>query len=331
MSTTYRTCHFFHDDGRPCNFHLNHRVRLMRMAKARARNERFDLSLPPLESMHAVQSALSQVGEALAADMIDLKRADRLIRVLTVSGRHLLRADKWPASPYHSDQPGPAVDLAAHGLPLDLNLDIPPETAYPPPDHLPGVILSGGGAPSAPPQSKDPFGPQNPHGSYHEVATPPDLSSRAEGAASASGVEGPAFSLGGDSDFDFRPDHPVTPDNVELADVLHTQGMDAFTARRLQLERNLRRRQLRLNRKRYADIAAQRNLRYAAERLAERKLAEQKAQDRPADQQPESGWPTPASVAGVEASPDAAKKPPASAATETTLKAADKAALSPTG
>ena len=135
----FRTCTFIHDDGNLCNsaavtdrnlcfYHLDHRARLMRMAQYRARGQRFDLQLPPLESMHAVQSALTQLSEALAADMIELKRADRLIRVLNLASRNLLKADKWPASPYHSDQPAPrAVNLTAnYGLPNDLDLNTHP-------------------------------------------------------------------------------------------------------------------------------------------------------------------------------------------------------------
>ena len=140
----YRTCTYIRDDGNICNsaavtdrnlclYHLEHRARLMRMAQYRARGQRFYLQLPPLESMHAVQSALTQLSEALAADMIELKRADRLIRVLNIASRNLLKADKWPASPYHSDQPAPAVDLAAsYGLPNDLDLSTPAEVAFPP-------------------------------------------------------------------------------------------------------------------------------------------------------------------------------------------------------
>ena len=59
----------------------------MRMAQYRACGERFDLQPPPLESMFAVQSALTQLSEALAADMIERKRADRLIRVLNCALR----------------------------------------------------------------------------------------------------------------------------------------------------------------------------------------------------------------------------------------------------
>jgi len=37
------------------------------MDRVCARGERFDIKLPPLESMHAVQSALTQLAEAIAA------------------------------------------------------------------------------------------------------------------------------------------------------------------------------------------------------------------------------------------------------------------------
>jgi hypothetical protein len=140
----YRTCTYIRDDGNICNsaavtdrnlclYHLEHRARLMRMAQYRARGQRFYLQLPPLESMHAVQSALTQLSEALAADMIELKRADRLIRVLNIASRNLLKADKWPASPYHSASseraPAGSIDLTAHyGLPNDLDLNLSPNS-----------------------------------------------------------------------------------------------------------------------------------------------------------------------------------------------------------
>ena len=155
----YRTCTYIRDDGNICNsaavtdrnlclYHLEHRARLMRMAQYRARGQRFYLQLPPLESMHAVQSALTQLSEALAADMIELKRADRLIRVLNIASRNLLKADKWPASPYHSASseraPVESIDLTAHyGLPNDLDLNLSPELAFPPAKEFPSsVILS---------------------------------------------------------------------------------------------------------------------------------------------------------------------------------------------
>ncbi len=133
----YRTCTFIRDDGNICDsaavtdrnlclYHLEHRARLMRMAQYRARGQRFDLILPPLESMHAVQSALTQLSEALAADMIELKRADRLIRVLNLASRNLLKADKWPASPYHSAARPGHRPHRRYGLPNDIDLNLHP-------------------------------------------------------------------------------------------------------------------------------------------------------------------------------------------------------------
>ena len=145
MPSDYRTCTHLHDDGRLCQsaavtnqhfcgFHLDHRARLMRIARSRARADRWQFQMPPLDDMRAVNSALNHLGQAIAADMIDLKRADRLLAVLRLASRNLLRADKWPASPYHAQEPAPAIDLAAqYGLPPGTDLSIPPESVFPPP------------------------------------------------------------------------------------------------------------------------------------------------------------------------------------------------------
>jgi hypothetical protein len=76
----YKTCTHTHDIGRACEsaaatvreycgYHLRYRGRLMRMPQARVRNQHSHVDLPPLENMQAVQSALTQVVEALAADV----------------------------------------------------------------------------------------------------------------------------------------------------------------------------------------------------------------------------------------------------------------------
>jgi hypothetical protein len=94
--------------------------------------QRFDLHLPPIESMATVLSAVNQLVEAVAADMIDLKRADFLLKSLRFAAQALKSSDKWLPSVYHSDQPGPAIDLAAeYGLPADLDPKTPPEAAFP--------------------------------------------------------------------------------------------------------------------------------------------------------------------------------------------------------
>jgi hypothetical protein len=124
-----KTCNHLYDEGGQCNsaavtgqnyctYHLRYRARQLRMAQLRARSERFDLKLPLLESMYAVQSALTQLAEALAADMIDPKHAQQLLSVLRLASLNLRHSDKWQPSVYHTEVAGPAVDLAAeYGLP----------------------------------------------------------------------------------------------------------------------------------------------------------------------------------------------------------------------
>jgi len=267
MNTTLATCKHTYDNGGNCNsaaargrdycvYHLRYRARLLRMAQARARNERFDLKLPPLEDMFAVQSALNQLVEAVAADMLDLKRANFLLSALRAASKNLLARDKWPASIAHSDHPA-AVDVAAeYGLPEDLDLNTPPEVAFPPPAE---------GAPPLSPSFGDRVG--NAAGARIFSDLPPMPKS---GYCSEHGYDCP--------DLVIRADHPVTPEMVEIVEISDTQGADAAARRGNQLERNRQRRQLRSERKRFAAIALEKNMRLAAERLAEQKLAEKLAQ-----------------------------------------------------
>ena len=247
MTEPLRTCTHVHDTGRACNsaaakdqkycpYHLRYRARQLRLAQVRARAERFDIKLQSLEDMYAVQSALSQVAEALAADMIDLKRAHALMSVLRLMSLNFRHADKWQTNLYHSDQAA-EVDVAQeYGLPRDLDLDSPPEIAFPPQANTSSscVILSE----ERSDESKDPF-----------------ASAKNTGA------------------LDVRPDFPVSPEFLELRDIHNTQGEQAEALRFRQLERNRAHRELRTNRKRYVDLALRLNIKSAAEHLAERKLA----------------------------------------------------------
>ena len=269
MTEPLRTCTHIHDTGRTCNsvaaknqkyctYHLHYRARQLRLAQARARAERFDIKLPPLEDMYAVQSALSQLAEALAAGMIDPRPAHALLSVLRLMSLNFRHPEKWQTNLYHSDQPA-SIDVAKEfGLPNDLDLDTPPEVAFP---------------------------------------SSPDLSSRAQ----PSGVEGPAFPDSRPPTTDnwidlppmphsgnycgdhhskncdctiIRADYPVTPEDVEIVEITETCGSDAAARRSKQLDRNWERRQLNRDRKRYAAIALEHNMRRAADRMAEGKLAE---------------------------------------------------------
>src|SRR5271157_1832727 len=54
-----------------CRFHLRERGRRLKMARARARGERWRLDLPPLEDLYAVQVGIMQVLEALSDERVD--------------------------------------------------------------------------------------------------------------------------------------------------------------------------------------------------------------------------------------------------------------------
>jgi len=301
----YKTCTHIYDNGHACGsaaaadrdycaYHLHCRARVLRMAQYRARQQHWYLQLPPLENMHSVQSALTQLAEALAADMIDLKSADRLLAVLRLASRNLLKSDKWPATPIHSDQPGPAIDLAAeYGLPNNLDLSTSPEVAFP---EI--VILSEEHSD----ESKDP---------YISVGGPrlPDPSPMPTAGICHHGPDCREHVI--------RADYPFTPQLVELHDVLETEGQEAAALVYKQQQRNSHRRYMNAGRKRYAAIALEKNMRLAAEKMAERKLAE-KAAATPASEgaiPPASGGPIPPAVGGVGTFPDTSKKPVTSVGT----------------
>ncbi len=61
---------------------------------------------------------------------------------------------------------------------------------------------------------------------------------------------------------------------VEILEISETEGSDAAARRGNQLARNRKLREMRSSSKRYAAIALEKNMRIAAEKLAERKLAE---------------------------------------------------------
>jgi len=121
-----------------CCYHLRYRGRLMRMAQARARGQHFHLDLPPLENMHAVQSALTQVVEALAADMIDPKRAQLILSALRMAANNFKNPAAWKPSVYLNNHSATHLSKydefeADFGLPDDIDIEVAPEVAFPPP------------------------------------------------------------------------------------------------------------------------------------------------------------------------------------------------------
>ena len=286
----YKTCKHVHDNGYLCQsaavggrdyccHHLRYRGRLMRMAQYRARGERFDLRLPPLENMHAVQSALSQLMEALAADMIDPKRAQAIHSILRTASNNFKHPEAWRTSEYTNDQsvayPNSYEEFEAEfGLPENLDLGTPPEVAFPPPPESVG-------APSLSPSFGDrvgedarPIPPSFDRAPLLPDIPPPyvrDYAAEAEAAFES------------------------TPEDMELTEIYNTQGYKAMERRAQEHRRNIDRKQqrklFRANYARYAAEAKLRNIQRAAEQLLRKQAAEKAAAQKEAAQnaQPEPG------------------------------------------
>jgi hypothetical protein len=295
--TDYKTCTHIHDNGHYCQsaavtdrdyclFHLRYRARQLRKAQARARMERFDLKLPPIESMSTVLSAINQLVEAVAADMIDLKRADFLLKSLRFAAQALKSSDKWQPSVYHSDQPAPAVDLATeYGLPNDLDLNTRPEVAFPPADtsDRDGCPVQADFACAGVfPHGVHPLPPNLDRPPLIPIIPPPVLRDYVAEAEIAM--------------------NEVTPQDLELHEIMKTEGYKAMESRALEHERDAnrkRRRKLyRANYERYVAEAKLKNIQRAAEKLLAQRLAAEKT----------------ATSQTPQADSSDAKKPPASVA-----------------
>jgi hypothetical protein len=171
-----------------------------------------------------------------------------------------MHPEKWQDSLYHSDQPAPEIDVAAEfGLPADLDLDTPPDVAFPPTANSHGVILS------------------------EEVAVATDESKNPFVLADSSGLPSlPEMPFSGNYCGDhqsrececcrIRPDYPLTPEMVEVVEVTENYGSDVAAVRSRQLMRNTERRRLNSQRKRYEAIALERNMRRAVEVMTQREL-----------------------------------------------------------
>lgn len=119
-----------------CYFHLRVRARRLAMAQARAEGNAWNLQLPPLEDMHAVQSSIMQVIEALAAGVVDQRRARLMLQALQMASTNL-RSNAWLAPSRFELKPD--ADFRAlscntlekeFALPKRIDIDTPPEVAF---------------------------------------------------------------------------------------------------------------------------------------------------------------------------------------------------------
>ncbi len=266
METIIPLCTYIHDDGRSCRsaavrgrnfclFHLRHRGNLMRMAQAGAANREFELALPALDDLAAVQSALQQVIHALAANRIDVGRARQLTSALRFYVENFKHKDTWHDSPYHSDEPISYDNFEAEfGLPKDLDLSLSPQTAFPP--QAPQAVAAT---------------EQNEKESAAASPVPPGLADQAQHIINVSkGIPYTTEDI-------VRFGSPVTPFDVELMEVQRTQGHQAASKLQEQYERNERlrahRRKSSADRERFATVAMQKNLQQAIEKYAAQKIA----------------------------------------------------------
>jgi hypothetical protein len=143
---SYRTCDHLLEDGifcsspalrnqRFCYFHFNLRARRVQQAQSRRKGESCRLHLPILDNMHAVQAALQQVGDALADDRIDYRRANGLLYLLQQAAANLNNSRDWQgrrpqveaAQPFRALE---APDVAdEYELPQNVDLALPPDAA----------------------------------------------------------------------------------------------------------------------------------------------------------------------------------------------------------
>jgi hypothetical protein len=226
------------------------------MAQAAAANREFELALPALDDLAAVQSALQQVIHALAANRIDVGRARQLTSALRFYAENFKHKDTWHESPYHSDEPISYDNFEADfGLPKDLDLSLSPQAAFP--ASTPQAVATT---------------EQSEKESVAASPVPPDIADRAQHIINVSkGIPYTAEDI-------VRFGSPVTPFDVELMEIQSTQGHEAAFKLQEQYERNerkrARRRKSSADRERYATVAMQKNLQQAIEKYAAQKIAE---------------------------------------------------------
>lgn len=125
-----------------CYFHARLRARRLAMAKARAQKETWNFQVPALEDMQSVQSALMQVMDAIAAGLVDPRRAGLLLYGLQQASTNLRSVTSWIAPSRF--QIGEDDEYRAQsysgletefGLPKRIDIATPPEVAFPAPEE----------------------------------------------------------------------------------------------------------------------------------------------------------------------------------------------------
>ena len=223
-----------------CYWHLHERGRRMRAARARARRERVLMQLPVLDDLQAVQVSLMQLGEAVRHGDVDQSSGRLLLGILRLAASNLKARAIWEQGEgvQDADLEGYVEEDAdfeeQYGLPKDFDLSVEPEVAFPPPaENVPQVRDLPLGANLGDSNVRARFGQI-----LRDAATP---------------IPGTSFQ--------------ATADDMELIDVYEREGEQAGLQRATVLERNRKRREARERRLHYEQMARNRNIQMAAEKL----------------------------------------------------------------
>ncbi len=134
---------------RYCYNHLRLRGQQMRIARALARREPYQLMLPALEDMNAVQAALNEVTAAVAAGLVEHSRAKDLLNACQQAANnlrfidHLAEKAARQASAVEAGEPQRVVEEypgfeAEFELPAGAGPGAPPQVAFPPAEKATG-------------------------------------------------------------------------------------------------------------------------------------------------------------------------------------------------
>jgi hypothetical protein len=229
-----------------CYWHLHENGRRMKAARARAHSERVIMRLPVLDDLHAVQIGVMQLAEAINHGEIDHRKGRLLLAVLRLAASNLKARAIWEqeAGEQDADLAGYVDEEAGfekqYGLPDGFDLSVDPEVAFPPAEeqtpggpHIPAVGVCGKDAASCDDVLRSKLAQV-----LRDAATP---------------IPGTDFH--------------ATAQDMELVDAYEREGEEGGLKRASVLERNRKRREARERRLHYEEMARNRNIQLAAEKL----------------------------------------------------------------
>jgi len=237
-----------------CYFHIEFRARRLKMARARASRQQWWLDLPAIEDMRSCQAAVTRLTEAIAAQVIEPGHARLLMSSLRLASSNFKARKAWEgSSDYENDRTSEFVAEyagfeACHDLPSELDLDEDPLKAFPMPEKQ---------EPASPAISEEQLanrGSSSAHALVPQVRDLPLVANLGEVLAdAATPIPGTRYH--------------VTAEDMELIELAECEGEQAAMQRATELERNRRRRERRAQRARYEELARNRNIQLAAQKL----------------------------------------------------------------